>query len=102
MLFSLVMLICSSEIFPSATSEYDLIPLSQASLPFQLHLHRSADSFCRFSECPVISQQHFKNQSLLDNSKAESQESTGTRPVVPIAEAHKILKQYQQYPTKQD
>lgn len=48
----------------------------------------------------MISQQHFKNQSFLDNSKAASQESTATRPVSPIAEAHKILKQYQQNKTE--
>lgn len=89
-------------LFSSAAPEHDLILLSQPGFPFQLHLHSPAGSFCRVSEYPVVSQQHFKTQSFLDDSKAGSQQNTGTRPVGPIAEAHKILKQHQQYPTKQD
>lgn len=92
----------AARLFPSATSEHDLILFSQPSLPSQFHLQRPADSFRRVSECPVTSQQHFKNKSFLDNSKAASQGSTGIRPVGPIAEAHKILKQYQQHPRKKD
>lgn len=38
-------------------------------IAFQVHLHRPADPFYRVSERPVIYQQHFKNQSFLDNSK---------------------------------
>lgn len=102
MLLSLVMLICSCKTLPFCnTWTWSHSPLpTKSSLP--LHLHRPAGSFHRVSECPMTSQKHFKNQSFLDNSKAASQGSTDTKHVGPISEAHKILKQYQQHPTKQD